>query len=223
MTARLLALSATAAALAFTACAPRQVTPDLTLNADRHRPVVTQEIARLDLPPSSRLAPQDRAAIAAFLREYSAVGHGPLVVSAPSGEDPAHLAGDIRAIAESAGMVLPEIALAVSAPDPGSPYNITFLRYRAHAPECGQEWPSLAHGARDDAWPNFGCANAANLAAMIADPADLLGPAEMTPADAERRTTILRAWRAGTAGADSAGGAAAGDSASAAAGEGGSE
>ena len=221
MMVRILAFSATAAALAIAACAPRQYAPDLTLNADRHRPVVTQEIARLDLPPSSRLAPQDRAAIAAFLREYRTVGHGPLVVSAPPGEDPARLAGDIRAVAESAGMAAPEIALAVSTPDPGSPHNITFVRYRAHAPQCGQEWPSLAAGARGEAYPNFGCANAANLAAMIVDPADLLGPAEMTPADAERRTTVLRAYRA--AGQSGETGAAAGGATAGAAADGAAE
>ena len=47
--------------------------------------------------------------------------------------------------------------------------------------------------------PNHGCATQNNLAAMVADPADLVGPKTMTPADAGRRNTVLEKYRAGEA------------------------
>ena len=54
----------------------------------------------------------------------------------------------------------------------------------AEAPECGH-WPTnLADDPRNLPYPNFGCAQQHNLAAQIANPADLLGPRTM---DAGRR------------------------------------
>ena len=38
---------------------------------------------------------------------------------------------------------------------------------------------------------------AANIAAQIANPQDLLRPRDMTPADAQRRATVLGKYRAG--------------------------
>lgn len=221
MTARLAVLAVSAAVLA--ACAPAYQPHSLVLDADRHQPVVTQEIARLDLPPARQIFPADAPAVEAFLRDYRNVGHGPVLVSVPPGEDAAGVAEDVRAIARISGMAAPEIAVAVSTSDGGSPYNLTFVRYRAHAPECGQDWPSLATTRRSETYANFGCANAANLAAMIVDPADLLAPREMAPADAERRINALNAYRggaqAGSGSGSAAGGAAAGAEPAPAAGE----
>lgn len=45
--------------------------------------------------------------------------------------------------------------------------------------------------------PNFGCAYQRNLAAMIADPRDLLGPRAESMGDAERRATVLGKYRRG--------------------------
>ena len=57
------------------------------------------------------------------------------------------------------------------------PIRLSYLRYVAEAPECGQ-WPTnLAEDYRNLPYPNLGCAQQHNLAAQIANPADLLGPA----------------------------------------------
>jgi pilus assembly protein CpaD len=173
---------------------------------------VTEEIARLDLlPPYQGLAAADYPAVAAFLREYRERGHGPLVVASPPGENAAAIADEVRAVGAGMGIVVGDIALAVSVADAGSPYHLTFVRYRAHAPECGLEWPSLSQTARSETYANFGCAQAANLAAMIVDPRDLVEPRPMTPADATRRVNSLNAYRVGETfgGGANAGGAAA--------------
>ena len=77
------------------------------------------------------------------------------------------------------------------------------LRYVAEAPECGR-WPSnLADESRNLPYPNFGCAQQRNLAAQIANPADLLGPRTVEPADAERRAVVFDRYRQGrTTGAE---------------------
>ena len=59
-------------------------------------------------------------------------------------------------------------------------------------------WPTnLADDRRNLPYPNFGCAQQHNLAAQIANPADLLGPRTMDPADQERRAIVLDKYRRG--------------------------
>ncbi len=190
-------LFACCAGLALSACMSAPFSPSHVASPDIHRPVVTQENARLDLSPYGDVGPADGPAIAAFLREYREAGHGPLVVYAPPGADGAATADSVIALARDMGVALPDVALGVSAGDFGSPFHLSFTRYRAHAPECGRVWPSLSQTARSETYHNFGCAQNANLAAMIADPADLVWPREMTPADAQRRTNVLQLYRAG--------------------------
>ena len=61
--------------------------------------------------------------------------------------------------------------------DASAPIRLSYLRYVAEAPECGH-WPTnLADDQRNLPYPNFGCAQQHNLAAQIANPADLLGSA----------------------------------------------
>jgi pilus assembly protein CpaD len=45
--------------------------------------------------------------------------------------------------------------------------------------------------------PNFGCATQHNLAAMVADPRDLVAPRRVDAADAQRRMTVLDKYRKG--------------------------
>mgnify|MGYP000754851179 CR=1 FL=1 len=194
------------AGLALGACGSTPPHPMYATSADLHKPVVTEEVARLDLRPGrGGVSPGDAPSVAAFLREYRDVGHGPLIVAAPSGDAAAAMADDVRAIGAEMSIALPDMAVGVSAGGQSSPYNLTFVRYRAHVAECGYEWPSLAQTARSETFANFGCATNSNMAAMIADPADLVWPREMTPADAQRRGTVLELYRAGEATASARG------------------
>ena len=49
------------------------------------------------------------------------------------------------------------------------------------------------HGNRQ--YHNFGCAYQNNIAAQIADPADLIGPRAQTPVDAEQRGQVMKRYR----------------------------
>ena len=65
---------------------------------------------------------------------------------------------------------------------------------RRSAPLWSQD---LAHSPDNQPWASFGCAQQANLAAMVSDPADLLGPRAEDPRDAARRARVLEAYRQG--------------------------
>ena len=55
----------------------------------------------------------------------------------------------------------------------------------------------MAATGQNRAYAHFGCADAANLAAMVADPHDLTRPKTETPYDATRRETVLGKYRKG--------------------------
>ncbi len=75
--------------------------------------------------------------------------------------------------------------------------RVGFLRYEAQPLKCGERWENLAATRNNTAYENFGCAMAANIAAQVANPEDLIRPRDMTPIDAGRRDTVLGKYRKG--------------------------
>ena len=69
------------------------------------------------------------------------------------------------------------------------------MRYVAQGPECGNNWSeNLASNSSNVGHPNFGCANQHNLAAMVANPADVLGPRTMGDRYSDRRDHVMENW-----------------------------
>ncbi len=61
--------------------------------------------------------------------------------------------------------------------------------------KCG-DWNEDVLDTRENRnYSNFGCATQNNLAQMIANPADLLGPRGMSEIDSTKRTAIIEEWR----------------------------
>jgi pilus assembly protein CpaD len=81
--------------------------------------------------------------------------------------------------------------------DPKAPLKVGFTRYQADVPACGKSWQDLTATESNTVQSNFGCAVTANLAAMIADPADIAGPRETGSPDAGRRVVMIQAYRKG--------------------------
>lgn len=124
-----------------------------------------------------------------------------LVIKAPTaGGEPAYrMIEAVRARLEYEGVRPDAIQLAgyESQVGGGGPIVIGFERYKAVVPQCGRNWDSLTHTINNEVDPNFGCAVTANLAAMIANPEDIVHPQTMTPPDAARRQAVLEKYRAG--------------------------
>lgn len=64
----------------------------------------------------------------------------------------------------------------------------------ARVPNC-PDWSSQGKDSAASTDSNYGCAVNSNLAAMIADPADLLRGRRAEGSDAEIATRAIRAWR----------------------------
>lgn len=195
------------AGLVLSACQTGpQTIPAAPLSADRHQIRVEEATERFEFAPASHavgLGPAERASLTRLMQAYAREGRGPLVVSYPRGsenEDAAVTAFDeMRDMAYNSGLPthLVQGAPYDAAGRGRAPVSVSYTRLEARGPECGQVWGDITKSYANGPTPNFGCATKANLAAMIADPADLLGPRDMTPADTRRRAVVLEAYRAG--------------------------
>ncbi len=150
-----------------------------------------QEVALAPRPDG--LSPAQRAA----LGDIAVRSNGqPIVVRAPAGDDPVALRSAFNARTALQEMGAPDVRMASYDAPPGAPILVGFTGYEAVIPQCGQ-WGNLV-ATRDNAgYSNFGCAVTANMAAQIADPADIVTPNPLDPTDAQRRSTVIGKYRAG--------------------------
>ena len=165
---------------------------------------VTAELKIDTVVSGEKLGSSERDAVKYFAAAYQDEGHGSVIISRPSNgpDDVSALraAADARAIMLAEGVEPRRItegpydASGASA----APLVISYLTYEASVPHC----PDISHW--DMAWtgtnlslPSLGCAVAVNLAAMIADPSDLVGDQPMDPSDANRRSVVLTKYRNG--------------------------
>jgi pilus assembly protein CpaD len=81
--------------------------------------------------------------------------------------------------------------------DTGNDVKLTYIRYVAQATPCG-DWGRDLDFTLDNLVPaNFGCTTQHNIAAMVADPRDLLAPQPMGPGDAQQALSVLDKYRKG--------------------------
>ncbi|MCB1546464.1 MAG: CpaD family pilus assembly protein [Hyphomicrobiaceae bacterium] len=142
---------------------------------------------------SSGLSPSQRAGVLGFLGRYRSTANSRLIIAVPSGapNEVAAMAAvaDLRLLLRKSGFSDSDVVVnsyhVEGRPQP--PIRLSFTRYVATAPECGR-WPTnLGFDPGNLPYPNLGCAQQRNFAAMVANPADLLGPRGMTPRAGERR------------------------------------
>lgn len=168
---------------------------------------VVEDTVVLEVPMSnaeSGIPYYQRKKVQAFLADYKSRGvrHGPLILSVPLGSP---WGQQLKTGVDQTVQLAYEYGVQdlkrsdyESNGSPEAPMVLAFTAYRAIAPNC----PSLASidmtaSASNDTTPAFGCAMQANLAAMIADPADLIGARPFDAADTLRRVDVLTKYRAG--------------------------
>jgi len=143
--------------------------------------------------------PDDAARFDSFLDEYRAHGNGSLGISVPNGM-PSHAA--ITFFAERAAATgISRDKILVSTHDVANGdfrVDVSYIAYTAHADNCGTDWSeNLAYTADNQTPRNFGCSVQHNIAAMVADPRDLLGPRPFDVADTVRRGAVVDHYEKG--------------------------
>jgi pilus assembly protein CpaD len=147
------------------------------------------------------LSSTQRAQIYTFLEKYRSMdgGNSKVVISVPAGS--ANEVAAMRAVADMRPMLqehgFSESAVSIEpyhADGGAAPIKVGYMRYHAEAPECGR-WPdNLSKTSRNQNYHNFGCAQQRNLANMIANPADLVSPRTMSPANGDRRDVVYEKY-----------------------------
>lgn len=170
--------------------------------SQRHPIMVTQGPASLDVEVTRGrpgLAPEQRASVIEFLRRYKRESTtGTFTIAAPAGApnevSAMQAAGIVRGLARAEGIAWKEIHVEPYSGDEGNPQppmRLSFVRHSAEGPDCGRFPANLAEEPRNLPYANLGCSTQHNLAAMVDNPQDLLGPrAEQTPRNSARRDII---------------------------------
>ncbi len=157
------------------------------------------------------LTPSQRAELLAFAQSWKDEATGGVIIDLPVGSSNTRSAAEALREIESilAATGVPRQSMAVRnyrvSERTLATVRISYPRIAAQAGPCGV-WPkdigpsfNRDYFENQPSW-NFGCATQHNLAAMVADPADLVQPRSETPAYTMRRTTILEDYRKGVSG-----------------------
>jgi pilus assembly protein CpaD len=155
------------------------------------------------------LTPAQRAEVGALAARWRQEATGGVVIEMPLGaaneRATAGASREIRAILSAAGVPPHSIEIRpYHAQDPVrlGTIHVTFPRMAAETGPCGL-WPedigptyNPVYWSNRPHW-NHGCASQRNLAAQVANPADLVQPRAETPQLASRRTTVTEKYRKG--------------------------
>jgi pilus assembly protein CpaD len=166
--------------------------PRLTDPLRRHPIVMVAETATLDLAGATGdKGLEARAFIETtrFVRNFRHEGRGTLNIAVPrgSGSGISRRVHHVRNIAWRNG-VPPERIRVVSRRGHGG-VTLSYDRIAAVGPTCGDWSEDVTRNRQNLPYPNYGCAHQRNLAAMTANPTDLVVPAAETPRGSDTRAS----------------------------------
>ncbi len=207
-------LGASAALGACTHTSQDTVTASVPNDYRQRHPIVIQEANRATEVfvghGRGGLTSIQRSDIAGLAETWLREGTGGIIIDMPVNTPNARVAADslreIKAILAAAGV--PPRGITVRNYRPTDPrlfatIRVNYPRITADAGPCGT-WPedlgpSIKNKGYLDNRPyhNLGCASQRNLAAMVANPSDLVQPRSETAAYTGRRTVVLDKYRKG--------------------------
>ena len=180
------------------------VPEDYRLN---HPITISEQVATLDVPVGmeTRYLPQGMEGnILGFARAFMQSGSEIIAIVLPAGSANAYAAAGIGLQIEQVllGSGVPQGAIQyrsypAGARETGAPVRLAYVAITASTAPCGPWTDNVARNYNNQNYAAFGCATQNNLAAMVANPLDLLYPQIMSPPDAARRTTVLGNYQDG--------------------------
>ena len=142
--------------------------------------------------------PASATKLEAFIADYRTHGNGKIAINVPSGPAMQQTVVSLSNQINEMGISRDRILVASHDAAAGPQVEINYISYQAHSTACGDDWSeNLAFTADNNTARNLGCSNQHNLAAMVSDPRDLLGPRPMDGGDATRRHTVVGNYETG--------------------------
>ncbi|HVZ69054.1 MAG TPA: CpaD family pilus assembly protein [Rhizomicrobium sp.] len=198
---KVMCLGALAAVLLAGSCAAPMNDASITADPETNHPItVAPDMRTLRVSyVGDGMSTEEAAKFDDFVAGYQARGNGSISISAPSGPGAAEA---IRFFGERlAHLGVPRSRILVGTHDVSggdSRVEVSYVAYVAHTEHCDDPWGRDVSETASNLPPsNFGCATQHNIAAMVADPRDLMGPRTMGQADATRRTTVVGKYEKG--------------------------
>ncbi len=203
-----LPMLAVAAAALLSGCANRDSITVGSIPDDyrtNHPIVLSQQDQKIDLPVGAGdrgMTKSQRETLLGFLDGYDRSAAPVLTIAVPSGsanEVAARSAArDFARVAAASGISRNRISMLsyhAGGADISAPIRVSYTSVKAHTDRCGR-WPEdLTDTSENKHYADFGCSYQNNLAAQIANPADLLGPRKQTTIDAENRGKVIDLYR----------------------------
>jgi len=201
---RILLVASIAALAAACASAPKTPPGERTglTPTEQFSIAVTSHPDQILLAPHAEgLSPAQLSALSALVERWRNTGSGPIQVGAPNhGGGEAYRAATLVQ-AELIAMGVEDDRVTMAGYDggekPGAPIVVGFDHYEAKGPECGRNWDGFTSSMGNKPNNNFGCAVTANIAAMVANPADLAQAQPLASGDQGRREVVLGKYRQG--------------------------
>jgi len=164
-----------------------------------HPIVVEQTTAILEVPVNAIVAPGTKNRIAAFARRYAAYGEGPITIAWPNGTDSAAAVASAAATLTSVGVERQQIVEGAYDPQTSDKPQmiLSYEQMSAVAKECSTARHDPGTNFKNTRAGYFGCSSQNNLAAMIAQPSDLVIPRAISGSNISRRTSKLKTYQGG--------------------------
>src|SRR5258705_780059 len=141
---------------------------------------------------------EDAAKFDSFVAEYRVRGNGSLGISVPNGPASRAAITFFGERAAATGISRDKILVSTrEAANGDTRVDVSYITYTAHAEPCGDLSENLAFIGDNLTPKNFGCSVQHNIAAMVADPRDLLGPGAMGPVSTTRRAIVMDHYEKG--------------------------
>ncbi|PHR60735.1 MAG: hypothetical protein COA43_06245 [Robiginitomaculum sp.] len=171
----------------------------------RNKITVAETVERMELyvqPTGLNLSSRDQSAMANFIAQYARFGEGPLYINVP---DSALNGRGIDQAKEMIAQYLSGVGRNYNAmqtghyranPSAPAPVVVSYRRLTTEPIDCHMGAP-LTHTANNQPHSNFGCAQTANLAAMIDNPRQLLAPYALADAPSTHGVNVIRKMNEG--------------------------
>lgn len=166
-----------------------------------HPIVISEQQEVVDIPvgiADERMSIAQKTAVRGFMADYDRSAASVVQLLYPTGSvnerAAAAISGQMIELIIDAGVPAHKVVTVpyqVDLPDAAAPIRISYSRMSASTGQCGR-WPDdLLKTSENKHYANFGCSYQNNLAAQIANPADLLGPRKPSEINAERRGVAI--------------------------------
>ena len=170
-----------------------------------HPIIIAEKYQKIDLPVGAGdrgMTGSQRDTLLGFLDGYDKSAAPALTIATPIGSAnevaATAAARDFARLAIASGIKRDRIVVTSYqsvVPEASAPIRVSYISVRAQTDKCGR-WPAdILETSENKHYADYGCSSQNNLAAQLANPADLLGPRKPTDIDAENRGAVIDVYR----------------------------